>query len=381
MGIDQRERGRGELRRRLDLIILGHIWALAPLGFIWFLVPAAREPEQYATLGLIIVALTALGYVILRTWLNITSRAPGFNDFWPYVDVVLITTALVVVRNPADAVSALYFIPLTSAAATLSVTHVVALAAVSLVGYTLAIVMSTQPWSIGLVYRILIIGVTASLYGWVVRTVTGYERAAERAEFQRELSREIHDGIQHLLITLGKRLELAQRLVEEAPARAAQILAEERETARRAADELRYLVRRLRPSPLQHADLATALRLQVATLSDRLPFATTLILPPTLPRLQPVAEHGLLRLIQECLTNVAKHAGATQVEVRLTVSDQALSCTITDDGVGFDPAAATGAGLDGLRERMHALGGTLEIRSAPGDGATVTAGIPVRRGG
>src|SRR3990170_7759 len=338
------QRGREEIRRRLDLIILAHMWALAPLGLVWFLVPAWRDPAQPGSLALVILAVSAVAYLLLRTWLNLTRRALGFNAFWPYVDVIIVTTALVIVRNPNDA-------------------------------------LSSTAWTISTVYRLAIIATMASLYSWVLRLVTGHERAAERAEFQRELAREIHDGIQHLLITLGKRLELAEQLVGEAPARATQIVAEERETARRAADELRYLVRRLRGGPPQYTDLATALRLQVATLSERLPFAVELALPPHLPRLQPAAEHGLLRFIQECLTNVAKHARATQVEVRLAVTDQVLACTITDNGVGFDPATATGAGLEGLGERMRALGGTLEIQSALGAGTTIIAHTALREKG
>jgi len=375
------QRGREEIRRRLDLIILAHMWALAPLALVWFLVPAWRDPAQPGSLALFILAASAVAYLLLRTWLNLTRRALGFNAFWPYVDVIIVTTALVIVRNPNDALSVLYFIPLTSAAATLSTTHVIALGIVTVVAYFLAIVLSSTAWTISTVYRLAIIATMASLYSWVLRLVTGHERAAERAEFQRELAREIHDGIQHLLITLGKRLELAEQLVGEAPARATQIVAEERETARRAADELRYLVRRLRGGPPQYTDLATALRLQVATLSERLPFAVDLALPPHLPRLQPAAEHGLLRFIQECLTNVAKHARATQVEVRLAVTDQALACSITDNGVGFDPATATGAGLEGLRERMRALGGTMEIQSASGAGTTIIAHTSLREKG
>ena len=366
------------VRRRLDLIILAHMWALAPLALAWFLFPAWRDPNQPGSLALVILAAVAVAYLALRTWLNLTRRALGFNDFWPYVDVLIVTTALVIVHNPNDALTLLYFIPLTSAAATLSPRHVFALAAVTVAAYLLAILLSPAAWTISLVYRLAVIGAMASLYAWVIRTVTGHERAVERAEFQRELSREIHDGIQHLLITLGKRLELAQQLIPETPARAVQIVAEERETARRAADELRYLVRRLRGGPPQQADLATALRLQIATLSERWPFAVDLDPPARLPRLKPPAEHSLLRVIQECLTNVAKHARATQAQVRLTMTDESLHCVVADNGVGFDPAAAPGAGLEGLRERVGALGGTLEVHSAPGAGTTVTATIPLR---
>ncbi len=368
------------MRRRLDLIILGHIWALGPLVLIWFLVPAWRgEHAPAASPALTALALGAVAYLLVRTWLNITSRIRRLNDFWPYLDVVLVTTALILVRNPTDAFFVVYFIPLASAVASLSIAHVVALAGVTATGYLLVVVLSDVAWSVNLVYRLVIIGIMASLYGWVIRTVTVYERAAERAEYQTELAREIHDGIQHLLITLGARLELAHRLVKEAPERAAQIVAQERETARRGADELRYLVRRLRTGTPQQVDLASALRHQIATLAERWPFALEIEVSPHLPRLAPAGEHALLRVIQESLTNVAKHARATRAEVRLSLADRAVQCSIHDDGVGFDPAAHDGGGLEGLRERLRAVGGTLDVRSAPGTGTTVTASLPVNQ--
>jgi signal transduction histidine kinase len=137
--------------------------------------------------------------------------------------------------------------------------------------------------------------------------------AAEREDYQTELAREIHDGIQHLLVTLGARLELAGRLVREATDRAVQILAQEREMVR-ASDELRYLVRRLR-TDRQHADLASALRAQVGALSDRWPFVLEVEVPPTLPRLSPAAEHAMLRVIQP----QNRHAVALPAEVLVRV--------------------------------------------------------------
>src|SRR3990172_5912814 len=92
------QRGREEIRRRLDLIILAHMWALAPLGLVWFLVPAWRDPAQPGSLALVILAASAVAYLLLRTWLNLTRRALGFNAFWPYVDVIIVTTALIDLR-------------------------------------------------------------------------------------------------------------------------------------------------------------------------------------------------------------------------------------------------------------------------------------------
>lgn len=376
------------MQRKLDLIILGHLWALAPLALAWFAVPAWRgagAPVAARELGFL--AGVAVVYLLLRTYLVLTARLPSLHVVWPFVDVTLVTITLVTVRNPTDAFFALYFIPLASAVAVGSVGHAVGIAAAAVAGYGLVVVQSATAWAIQILFRLIIIVLMASLYGWVVRTVSIFERAAERAEFQRQLAREIHDGIQHLLVTMGLRLDLAQRLIAEAPARAAQIIAQERETSRRAADELRYLVRRLRPSPQAGlrsigagTGLATALRTQIAALADRWPFDLDVQAPAALPRLEPAAEHAVLRVIQECLTNVAKHAQARRVDVRLSLADHQLECSVRDDGVGFDPTRAEGSGLAGLYERVRSAGGVMEIHSIAGQGTTVTATFPLPEG-
>ncbi len=366
------------MQRRLNLIILAHLWALAPLALIWFLVPAWRggSPADVAR-DLAVLTAAAAVYLLIRTWLTLTTRLQRVHLVWPFIDVALITAALVILRNPNDALFALYFIPLASGVASVSTGHAIGLAAAAAAGYLLVIQVSGELWSVRTLFRIGIIGAMASLYGWIVRTIGLYERAAERAEFQRQLAREIHDGIQHLLVTMGMRLELAARLVSEAPDRAAHILMAERETARRAADELRYLVRRLRAAPL--ADLASALRTQIVAMAERWPFDLEVTASPALPRLSPAAEHAVLRIIQEGLTNIARHARASHAEVRVEPADGHLRCTIRDDGIGFDPARTNGGGLAGLRERVQAAGGTLEIRSDPGAGTTVTATFPLPR--
>lgn len=363
------------MQRRLNFVILGHLWVLAPLALIWFLVPGWRGGSAQVPRGLSIVALAAGGYLILRTALTLTVRRRRLHLVWPFIDVGLITATLIVLRNPNDALFALYFIPLASAVALLNSTLAFALAATTAAEYLVVVQASGGLWSIATIYQVAILAVMASLYGWIVRTVGQYERAVERAEFQRQLAREIHDGLQHLLVTLGIRLELASRLVAEAPDRARQILADERDTARRAADELRYLVRRLRAAP--QADLAAALRTQIAAMADRWSFDLEVTAPPVLPRLSPAAELAVLRTIQESLTNVAKHARASHAEVVVTVADRTLRCTVADDGAGFDQAQNTEGGLAGLRDRVEAAGGSLEVRSVPGQGTKVTATFPL----
>ncbi|MDQ7843193.1 MAG: sensor histidine kinase [Armatimonadota bacterium] len=365
------------MQRRLQLIILGHIWTLAPLAGLWFLRPAWRGPLAPTDLrGLGWLAVFAGAYLLVRTWLTLTDRLHTAL-LWPYLDVAVVTAALVLLRSPTDPLSVLYFIPLASAGASLSLLNLGAVAGVAAASYIGVVLRSATPWTIGLVFRLVIIILIASLYGAVLRAVTEAARAAERAEYQAALAREIHDGIQHLLVTMSARLDLAARLVEEAPPRARAILAGERDALRRAVDELRYLVRRLRSAA--GGDLSSALRDQIAALAERWPFSLEVDLPPTLPRLSPGAEHALLRVIQEALTNVAKHADAATVEVTMAAADGHLRCTIRDDGRGFDPAAVRDRGLAGLEARVRSAGGSFQVTSAPGQGTTVAAAFPVSR--
>jgi signal transduction histidine kinase len=375
------------VQRQLQLIVLGHVWALAPLAAAWFFFPDWRgRGAPPASPFLVLVASAAVLYLVVRTLLTLTARAGALTVVWPYVDTALIGTALVAIGSPTDAVAFLYFVPIASGVALLNVPHLIALTTVVAGSYAGVILFFRTPWSIDTLFRVLVIILFASLYGRVIRFVTIYARRVERAEYQAELAKEMHDGIQHLLVTLSARLELAARLAAESPARAAAIVAAERDTARRAADELRYLVRRVRGLPQPSGGhgalgggLPATLRAQLAATADRWPFALTIELPPALPYVSPATELAILRVIQESLTNAAKHAGASTVEVTLAQTDGQLTCTIRDDGVGFDPAAAAEQGLGGLRERVRSLGGSFTVRSSVGGGTTVAASFPVLR--
>ncbi len=320
-----------------------------------------------------------ISYLLVRTWLTVKGRMPWLNLVWPYLDVVFVTIYLLVIRSPTDPLSLLYLIPLAWGVASLSLGYLTGIASFMVACYLLVVMLSRVSWTIGVVFHLAVVVALASLYGWIIRAVTTFERAAERAQYQTELAREIHDGIQHLLVTMGARLELAHRLIGETPGRASQIIAQERETTRRAADELRYLVRRLRPAA-GSVELASALRLQVVGMADRWPFTLEVDVPSQLPKLDPAVEHTMLRVIQESLTNAAKHAQASQVAVRVSAGNGVVQCTIHDDGVGFDPASAQVGGLHGLQERVRAAGGTCEVRSGPGQGTTVTASFPLHQG-
>ena len=96
-------------------------------------------------------------------------------------------------------------------------------------------------------------------------------------------------------------------------------------------------------------------------------------------RLAPDVESTIYRMVQEALTNVAKHAAATRLEIALLMKDDAVSIEVRDDGRGFDPAhPANGFGLVGIRERVLLVDGEVTITSAEGRGTVIRALIPVR---
>jgi len=99
-------------------------------------------------------------------------------------------------------------------------------------------------------------------------------------------------------------------------------------------------------------------------------------------RLTAELEAAVYRIVQEALTNATKHGGATRASVEILEDDRCVRIVVRDDGAGFEPGARTdGFGLLGMRERVELLDGTLDVESAPGEGTTVAAVLPVHRRG
>ena len=151
-------------------------------------------------------------------------------------------------------------------------------------------------------------------------------------------------------------------------------------------DGLRALITELRPAALDELGTAPALR----TLIDRTSATTGLEIEFDVDlayeagrvdtRHAPELESTMYRLVQEALTNVVKHAGATRVTVAMIEDDATVELTVTDDGAGFETGATSeGFGLIGMRERVTLLGGELHFDSQPGAGTIVAARIPVQR--
>ena len=208
--------------------------------------------------------------------------------------------------------------------------------------------------------------------------------AEDRATLQERnrIARELHDSIGHHLTAQSIQLENVALSLADAPEdrdRAAAHLETARQLGKAALGDIRRSVATLRaragvvelPEPLA---VALEKLLQAAAGGDRYALVREIALPQEPP---PAIAIAIYRVVQEALTNIAKHADASQIELRLGSGDGKIQLAIADNGCGFDPNEnSTGFGLQSMRERVAALGGRFNIHSQPGCGCQIVVEIP-----
>jgi PAS domain S-box-containing protein len=190
-------------------------------------------------------------------------------------------------------------------------------------------------------------------------------------EARRRFERDLHDGVQQRLVTLGLELQAADAMAPRDNEGLVVQLAEVGEGLREVFDDLRELARGIHPAVLSKGGLAPALR--ALARRSAVPVKLDLALDG---RLGDHIEVGAYYVVSEALTNAAKHSQASEVDVSARARDGVLELTIEDDGVGgADPAR--GSGLTGLADRVAALGGTITIASPPARGTSLRVELPV----
>jgi signal transduction histidine kinase len=198
--------------------------------------------------------------------------------------------------------------------------------------------------------------------------------AAQEVE-RRRLARELHDETGQALTSMLLGLRTAEETGDEETRR--RMLASLRELATATLQDVRRLAVELRPKSLDDFGLVPALERLVDAFSERTRIEAH-VQAHLERRLPPDVETAVYRIVQEALTNVAKHARATIVSILVTVTDGALTAVIEDDGVGFSPGTPVeGLGLMGMRERVNLLGGRLTVESGDGAGTTIVVEVPV----
>jgi len=204
------------------------------------------------------------------------------------------------------------------------------------------------------------------------RHAAAMEQLAVSRERNR-MARDLHDTLAHSLSALTVQLEALRTLMTNDPTAARPAVDEIADLARRGLEESRKAIQALRSDPVEALGLTGALREMIQALQTRAGIQASLTTAGEESLLTPDEAQALLRIVEEALSNVERHAGARQVEVRLDCGADRIDLVIRDDGTGFDPATVDleRYGLTGMHERAAMIGAAIEVTSQPGSGTEV----------
>lgn len=379
-------------RRSQHLVFLAHVWALAPFLVLWLhdkRIQAVLGTEVVTNLKPVVYLIEL--YLVVRTILAF--KDPKWLK-WEYVfppfDVAIISLMLYLShRGPMSNLGLLYFLPIVQASGTAQVKWAAAVALMVIVGLTVATIpaLSVTPvFPEGTMKNILkteALNISFRLYfTFVLSSLLAYqallagqirERLAVAADRNR-IALEMHDGVQGSLIAVGSQLELISRIAQHDPQRATELAQQGRETARQAADELRFLVHRMR-GPALTGGFIPALRQYAHNVSEGSGLRMEFAVHGAEGAMEPEVEHALFRIAQESLTNVVKHSCATTARVEITYRPEEVELVVADDGQKLSEPPQ-GNGIEGMRERARLANGLLMMKAE--NGLTVTAQFPRR---
>lgn len=203
-----------------------------------------------------------------------------------------------------------------------------------------------------------------------------HHEAGALAERHR-LAGEIHDTLAQGFTSVVTLVQAAEACLDPSATEARRLLGLTLDTAKDNLAEARTMVAALSPVGLESGGLGAALRRVASATGAQAGIQVGASVAGTIRALPTGTEVVLLRVCQEALANVRKHAGASEVSVRLDYGEDTVRLEVSDDGTGFDGSAVNGGyGLSGMRERLSQVGGTVRVRSAPGVGTTVSAEVP-----
>ncbi|HLX69228.1 MAG TPA: ATP-binding protein, partial [Verrucomicrobiae bacterium] len=201
-------------------------------------------------------------------------------------------------------------------------------------------------------------------------------------EERKRISRELHDEIAQTLVGINQHLAALTREAAANPKGIGQKIARTQRLVEKSVDLVHQFARELRPTVLDDLGLIPALHAFVKEFSKRTGIRIQLTAFAAVEKLETAKRTVLYRVAQEALTNIARHADASRVEVSLRKLPRAFGLTIKDNGKAFQVERVLSAkknirlGLLGMRERVEMVGGSLRVESSPGQGTTIRAEIP-----
>jgi len=365
-----------------------------------------RSPEEGAVHKIV--------YGLLAAFLALSVLQPAISQRWPgwiHVHLVLLSaiTCALLLTTPRIDYYALLFVGLSIVAAQNLPfgTDVRWLAAICVI-VTAALIAAYSPRMAASFAPVYIVGVLLiGLYGRASRMSEAARRRSEQllesleeanrrlrayaeqaeetagAQERARLARELHDAATQTVFSMNLTAQAAKVAIHQDPARVPGMLDRLQELARDALAEMRLLIEELRPQSVAEAGLVRSLERHAALRERRDGMRVTLTVEGD-EQGEAAVKDALFRCAREALSNVLKHAGIGEAEVALTFSAREARLRVRDAGRGFDPDAERrpeSFGLQSLRERVEALGGTLCIHSAPAEGTEIEARFPLDPGG
>jgi two-component system NarL family sensor kinase len=231
----------------------------------------------------------------------------------------------------------------------------------------------------------ILMGLSRPAAGLIVLTLAQREADAEsRAWERKQLAQEIHDGPMQELSSVILLMELYKRVRRDDVERAEMELARAREQALDCLQELRHFAYDLRLTDLEKLSLLDELRRYTVEFQKRTGISVDLDVDGMKKEIPVGVKKNLYRIAQEALTNVRRHAKASEVEIRILGTDEQLEMSVTDNGRGFDFQDALERahsekrfGLLGMQERAYLMGGVLETETSPGEGTALRVILPL----
>jgi signal transduction histidine kinase len=367
-----------------------YIWASLGFVLVWLLAQWSHYPAgtQDVLAAAFVVAFTNL---ILRSWIAFRSPA-GTTGQWGWafsiIDIALIAVAVRVTGRAASDLWLLYILLSVTETLSAAVKAELLLLLLVSVGYALAL------WPIGLwgtfLTRLFFIYVVSAIARRLHlnaeerrRQLTALREQLSVEEEKSRVARELHDGLGREIVNVILGLEVARRVAVSAPEEIPPMLEENIALLRVAMNDTRDLIFQMRPWTLDteggSAAFADRLERYARQFAARTGLEVVVECEINEGALNPHMAFGLLRILQESLNNIAKHAHASTVSLRLRSERDSFVAIVTDNGIGFTKLqnlVKTGIGLQSMRERAQDLNGILDVTSHVGKGTVVTVRIP-----
>jgi signal transduction histidine kinase len=359
------------------------------IGFLVIYVPIASAVGQVRAPSAAVWMVLGFGAVNAAGRTLSAARNGGFNpplQGWVFtiLDVILIAVGVWMTGGVHSDLWLLFLVVLISEVVFSPARHAVVLSSFVVLAYTLSLAPDlTSP-------NAVLTAATRAFFLTLVAmfarrlSVDRAARAEEAALLREELSataerariaQEVHDGLGHAMVGTLLRLEVAARTLQGNPSEAEEILKQEIPALREAWNSARDLAFHLKPWSPDPDGLAEGVRRCAAAFSARTGLHVKTEISEFKSQPTAVKQQVVMRVLQEALTNTARHADATEVCVSLGV-DGALILTVADNGVGFE-SSVEGMGLSGMRDAAARVQGSLSVIKGPVNGTTLTLTIPL----